>query len=103
MGNKVLYMSKDVQISVSKCTEGVRKMREGWGRGGRERGEGGGDRDRTERNIFVVVDKMTKHHHTLYHTRFYTRVTETDWVFNITSEHLNKIIFQKKTVTVTNN
>ena len=33
---------------------------------------------------------MTKHYHTLYHTRFYTRVTETDWVFNITSEHLEK-------------
>ena len=52
MGNKVLYMSKDVQIYVSKYTEGERKITEGWGRVGgererereRERGEGGGGR-----------------------------------------------------------
>lgn len=42
MGNKVLHVSKDVQISVSKCTEGERKIREGRGRGGREVVGGGG-------------------------------------------------------------
>ena len=58
MGNKVLHVSKDVQISVSKCTEGERKIREGRGRGGREvvgGGGGGGVRQRQNRKEDLLL------------------------------------------------